>query len=115
MRGHEHIIAMRLRGTAPKFVFVNDWPCKTDWFEHADHATVCTHGDVVQLLDFRFLVGLRVSISATSEVRAKALLEQAKAAGARTVAACHVQPEKHPCEQTGWCEIFHKETEAIHA
>jgi len=70
MHGQEKIILARLNGQTPSFVFVNDYPCKTDWFEHADHATVCTHNAELSRMDLRFLVGLRVSISATSEDRA---------------------------------------------
>ena len=107
MRGHENIIALRAHRQVPEFVFLNDYPCKTDWLEHDDYATVCAFGDSLISLDLRFLVGLRVSISATSEDRAKALYAKAKAAGAATVAACHVQAGKQPWAQTGWCEVSH--------
>jgi DNA (cytosine-5)-methyltransferase 1 len=33
MKGHNTIIASRLCRNKPPFVFVNDYPCKTDWFE----------------------------------------------------------------------------------
>lgn len=109
MRGHGKIIEMRLAGKKPPFVFVNDYPCKTDWFEVDDHATVSTHGDSVSSLDMRFLFGLKVSICATSESRAKALFEAAKRAGAAVVAASHTFPvNPHRCE-SGWTEIWHKE------
>lgn len=108
MRGHTEILRARMAKMAPSFVFVNDYPCKTDWFEGNDHATVCTHGDALANADFRFLVGLKVSISAPTEERAKALFERVKAAGAAVVAACHVNPDKHPHLQNGWAEIFHK-------
>ena len=109
MRGHENLIRMRVEGLRPKIVFVNDYPCKTDWFDHKEHATVCTENDPLSSLDLRFLVGLRVSISATTESRAKALFERVKAAGAAVVAAVHVQHEKHHTAQSGWCEVFKKE------
>lgn len=108
MRGHEHIIELRKAGRKPKIVFLNDWPCKTDWFETADHATVSLNGDPLSSLDLRFLVGLTVSISSQSESRAKALAAKAKWFGAHTVAACHVQP-RHWHQQTGWSEIYRKE------
>ena len=108
MRGHTDIIANRLRGRAPKFVFVNDYPCRTDWLQHQEAATVCTAGSPLSSLDLRFLVGLRVSISAPSAERAQALFAMAKAAGAAVVAACHVQPQLAAWQQTGWAEIFHK-------
>lgn len=109
MRGHEQIIAMRKIGRAPAIVFVNDYPCKTasDWHLHGDHATVDVHGDVVQLLDTRYLVGLRVSISGSTEVRAKALAEKAKAAGASVVAASHAIKVGQRFA-TGWCEVWER-------
>ena len=109
MRGHTEIIAARMQRKAPSFVFVNDYPCKTDWFERAEQATVCTHGDAIDTLDLRYLVGLRVSISATTEARAQALFARVKAAGAAAVAAVHVQPDCHPTAQRGWCQVFTRE------
>lgn len=106
MKGQEKIIACRMAGAVPPFVFVNDYPCKTDWFEFCEHATVCTANDTLSSMDFRFLTGLRVSISATTEERAKALFDRIKAAGAVAVAACHVQTEKPWFDQSGWCEVF---------
>lgn len=107
MRGHENLIQLRKEGKVPKIVFLNDYPCQTDWFEHADHATVCTAGDPISSLDLRFLVGLTVSISASTESRAKALFTKAKWFGAKTVAACHVQQGVRPWEQAGWTEVHH--------
>ena len=112
MRGHERLIEMRRAGKTPRYVFVNDYPCQTDWFETGDHATICTDGDSVELLDLRCLVGLTVSVSATSEARAKALLEACKRAGAAVVAACHVQADRHQFDQSGWSAIWRRnETE----
>lgn len=68
-------------------------------------------GDVVQLLDMRFLVGLRVSISGSTEVRAKALSEKAKASGAKLVAATHSYREGSRFV-SGWTEVWRKE--AVH-
>ena len=108
MRGHQAIIAQRLKGQAPKIVFVNDYPCRTDWFETHDHATVCTAGDALSSLDFRFLVGLTASISAATPQRAQALFALAKASGAATVAAC-CPPDYRAAQPAGeWVEIFHK-------
>lgn len=109
MRGHLNIIAARMQRKAPAIVFVNDYPCRTDWFESTEHATVCTHADSISSLDLRFLVGLRVSVSATTEARAKALFERVKAAGAAVVAAVHVQPGLSHSDQRGWCNVFTKE------
>lgn len=120
MRGHEAIIAMRNAGKRPSIVFINDYPdvCASDWHNPGekfgkvwapDHATVSTADDVIQMLDMRFLVGLRVSISSESEIRAKALFEKAKACGAVTVAAGHSLKSSSGRVSTGWCEIFHKQ------
>lgn len=109
MRGHEAIIRQRMSGTKPPFIFINDYPCQTDWFEHGDHATVCTAGDTLSSMDFRFLVGTKVSISAASEARAKAIFNKAKTAGAVTVAACHVHTDERGRSHAGWTEIYHKE------
>lgn len=109
MRGHEKIIEARITGKTPNMVFVNDYPCPTDWFEHGDYATVCTHGDALSGLDFRFLFNLRVSVSAENEQRAKALFERIKDCGATTVAACHIHSSQHALNQTGWASVYHKE------
>ena len=122
MIGHLPLIAMRKRGIKPAIVFLNDWPCDTskDWHNPGekdgeswgpDHATVNTVGDVIQLLDLRFLVGLQVSISSFSEIRAKALFDQAKAHGAITVAACHSIEHKNKPMSTGWFSVWRKNTE----
>ncbi|MDE3021952.1 MAG: hypothetical protein KGI54_08840 [Pseudomonadota bacterium] len=105
MKGHEHLIALRHAGKVPKIVFINDFPCQTDWFEHDDHVTICTAGNAISGLDMRFLLDLRVSIMSESESRAKSLFAKAKWFGAKTVAACHVQ-NTYPHLQTGWTEIY---------
>ncbi|WP_439587513.1 hypothetical protein [Hydrogenophaga sp.] len=109
MRGHDSLISMRRAGQRPAMVFINDWPCKTDWLEHGDHATVSTAGDAIELLDLRFLVGLQVSVSSGDERRARALFDRCKAAGAALVAANHVQPEVQPHLQAGWTDIWTRE------
>jgi hypothetical protein len=111
MHGHENIVALRKSGISPKIVFLNDYPCRTDWFEHGDHATVCTAGDIVQMLDLRFLVGLTVSISSISEIRAKALFEKCKLAKAATVAACHSKPNEPISSLSGWVAVWRKSEE----
>jgi hypothetical protein len=108
MNGHTQIIEMRRNRMKPEFVFINDYPCKTDWFYFADHATVSIcPTEAIETLDLRFLQGIKVNVSALTEKRAKAIFEACKDAGALQVAAVHVQPEKHPLDQTGWCEVWH--------
>ena len=109
MLGHTDLIQVRLSGEKPAMVFVNDYPCETDWFQWGEHATVCTAGDSLSKIDFRCLVGLTVSISTTTETRAKALFQKAIEAGATTVAACHVQQGIQPHKQNGWFEIYRME------
>lgn len=82
MRGHEKIIEMRRNRIAPKFVFLNDFQCDTDWFEYREHATVDVSCEQPELLDLRFLIGLRVSVTTTSEDRAKRFMNACKKAGA---------------------------------
>lgn len=114
MRYHNEIIERRKAGKVPPVVFVNDYPMTNDKRHDAlTFDTVCVDGDVIQLLDLRFLVGLKVSISSLSETRARALAEKCKASGAAVVAACHVQQDKHGWLQTGWAEVWKKE--ASHA
>lgn len=113
MRGHEKIIEMRMRGFTPKWVFVNDFDCKTDWFTNNDHATVCVLGDPVGRLDLRFLNDLHVSVCSTSEIRARALFAAARLTGARVVAGCHQKPEKQFWEQDGWTEIWRRPDVAV--
>lgn len=107
MQGHETLIQMRQAGRKPGIVFVNDYPCKTKWADWGEYATICTQGDSISSLDLRFLVDLVVSVSATSESRAKALFKLCKQAGAKTVASCHVIQGVNEHRQTGWSEVHH--------
>jgi len=112
MRGHDDLIRMRQAGKRPAMVFLNDYPCATDWLEHDEQVTVSTAGDAVELLDLRFLVGLQVSVSSGDERRARVLFERCKAAGATLVASCHVQSDRRHWEQSGWSEIWTREAVA---
>jgi len=108
MRGHDAIIAMRKAGRKPAIVFLNDYPCDTDWTTFSEHATIEVSGEQPEWLDLRFLVGLRVSITGASEKRAKRFLEACKQAGAMTVGAgtcSHVSGGRF---EPGWSEIWHK-------
>lgn len=90
MRGHEQIIAMRKAGKRPSIVFLNDHECmrgELDWRQYGEHATVEVHGDQPEWLDLRFLIGMRVSITASSVKRGQRFMDACKRAGAATVAA----------------------------
>lgn len=107
MTGHNQIERMREKRMRPDFIFLNDYPCETNWTEFSDHATVSCHGDDTNLIDLRFVKGCRVSVSSMDEARAKALFEKCKEAGASTVASCHVLKDKRSFDQTGWMDIYH--------
>lgn len=109
MKGHQPLIAMRKAGICPQIVFINDFPCQTDWHDHGDHVTICVHGDVIQTLDMRFLVGMAVSVSGSTETRSKALLAKARASGAKKVAAVHAFMDGNRIK-SGWTEIWEKQS-----
>ncbi len=115
MRGHLKLIEMRKQRMKPGIVFVNDWPCQTNWHEYPEDAvTISTAGDAIQTLDLRFVVGLTVTISSGNEVRAKALFEKCKAAGAEVVAGCHVLDGVPPEKRTGWFQVYRKNAGRVH-
>jgi len=115
MRGDQKLIEMRLRRQRPGIVFLNDYPCDTDWFKNpSDAVTICTAGDAIAPLELRCLVGLTVSVSSPSEARAKALFEKCKASGAAVVAACHTQDDAPAWSQSGWTQVYRKTSEVAH-
>jgi hypothetical protein len=99
VKGHEDLLALRRSGVKPQIVFINDFPCKTDWAHWGDYPTVCIHKDRLEDLDLRFLIGVMVSIAASNKQRERGLYEMAKSAGASTVACGNV--------------IWHRETGEI--
>ena len=106
MKGHEKIIQMRMEKKKPAFVFINDYPCETDWFETGMHANVCTAGDSIERLDLRFLVDVAVSVSSEEENRAKALFEACKRANVSMVAATHTKAGQRPFDPVGWAAVW---------
>ncbi len=108
MKGHEDIIRLRQEGLKPIWVYVNDFPCETDWYKQGLPATVCVAGKPLYGLDMRFLVGLHVVANADTEKRAKELFEAIKRSGAEFVAGVEFQPGKHSIEQTGWTDTWWK-------
>lgn len=109
MHGQHAILAMRSRGHKPAIVFINDYPCHTDWFETGEHATVCVHNDQPELLDLRFLQGCRVSISASTRDRAERLMTACKNAGCTTIGAGVNEPAGHGRFASSWSAIWHVE------
>lgn len=108
MRGHNEIIELRKSGLKPGWVYLNDFPCETDWYKQGLPATVCVSGESFSGLDLRFLVGLSVVANADSEMRAKSLFEAAKRSGAEFVSGVEHQPGHHSSEQSGWSATWWK-------
>ena len=122
MTGHEPLIDMRKAGQRPEAVFLDDFanPMAKDWhnpgqrfgqswpmdYPHIELAP----NDNPRNLDLRFVVGLQVHIASAQEGRAKALFERAKQCGAAVVAASVLEPGIPPKKQTGWLEIWHRES-----
>jgi hypothetical protein len=96
MRGHEALIAMRLKRQAPAVVFI-DFPGQTwrysawrDWhFDHPQRANLeLEEHDNPEALDLRCIRELTVFISDTGEDRVEALRGACIEAGAGRVVAC---------------------------
>jgi hypothetical protein len=81
MRGHEELIAMRIRGNHPKAVNICDFPVKLD----AECPTVCVAEDHVVDLDLRFVFDMIVHIDGHDEARADELMQKCIDADARIV------------------------------
>lgn len=122
MLGHIPIIKLRLRGIRPSIVFINDFPTPEakDWHNpgaaygevwQPDHATVqLDSGDRIEQLDFRFVAGLTVSATGSTEARAKTLFNACIAAGAKTVGAVHAIDLGTARVKSGWTDIYHAST-----
>ena len=108
MNGQEQIISMRRAGRRPSTVFLNDFPCPTDWAALGDHPTIDVHGEQPEWLDLRFLVGLTVSISAATEKRGRRFMDACKKAGAAVVGAGSNE-FKDGRFQAVWSDVWRKE------
>ena len=93
MRGHENIIAMRMKGVKPAgLVYLCDYPVRPEFIEW-QYASDCmspnvsVYGDEIGALDMRFVVGLAVDVSGNDAKRVKALAGACKRAGASMVIA----------------------------
>jgi hypothetical protein len=103
---------MRCNGVSPAIVFINDYACDVNWFEHRDHATVeILPTETVDMLDFRFANGITVSIIGSTIKRAKAIARACQTAGAVTVAAGCVERDEKGYTQPGWAHIWRKPVE----
>ena len=109
MKGHEGIIKLRLAGKAPELILLDDLSHPsplTDWESYDSMPTVCVHGNAIEGLDLRFLVGCKVSVTSHSEDRAKRLFNACKAAGATWIAASHTEM-RGEVAKTGWMDFYH--------
>lgn len=91
MNGHRDLIAMRRAGFKPAFVFVNDFPCQTDWAKWGDHPTVSVDGDTPELEDFRFLVGVTAIVAGFDAERVQRIAQSCQAHAKRVVASVSTQ------------------------
>tara|TARA_R110000772_G_scaffold7311_1_gene25022 strand:+ start:1659 stop:1970 length:312 start_codon:yes stop_codon:yes gene_type:complete len=85
MKGHENLIQMRTDGYAPDYVFINDFPCETNWNDFNEAVTISTADDNIKLLDLRFIVGMNVLVLATDKLRANDLYKACKQHKAKMV------------------------------
>jgi hypothetical protein len=99
MKGQDAIIQLRLQGKSPEWVFVNDFPCKTNWVEHDDYATVCVYGDPLKTLDMRFLIGLNVIGLTESEKRSKELFDALQRVSTKSLTVSNIDLSKHFAKQ----------------
>ena len=110
MRGHQKLIDLRRDGFKPPVVFLNDYRADPSIAEDIfDGSVIEIAGEDLERLDLRFLVGLRVSAGATTESRAKAILEACKRGGAAMVAVCHLPERRADQKTTDYIEIWSNE------
>ena len=100
MDGHRELITMRRAGFKPAFVFVNDFPCQTDWAKWGDHPTICVAGDTPELQDFRFLVGVTAIVGGTDAERVRRVAKACQAHAKRVIASVAVPVTEHRMETT---------------
>lgn len=103
MRGHEPLIAMRLRGLKPASCWLTDVDaaglCREwqNWAEsRAKPLVLVEPGENLQRLDLRFLVGLDVFVDMVEPDRMRAVVEACDAAGAHRVVGMSSHPSRHP-------------------
>ena len=107
MRGQERIIATRMTGKTPAWIWVDDYDPTMGFQDIGMDHVMLEAGDQIELQDWRFARLLRVLASSPSRRRAEALLGALKAAGAAFVAVSHyTQPENSPYIKTDWMEVW---------
>lgn len=98
MRGQDYILELRkVHKKKPTCIFINDFQCN-EWATHPDEQgsmpNVVTHGDVIEALDLRFVVGCMVSATSPSERRAKALFNRLKVFKPSMLVVAHHKTKK---------------------
>jgi hypothetical protein len=107
MRGHERIQQYRMDGhKINRLIFLNDFPCLTDWPDEIEHPTVSVAGDRINTLDLRFLVGMAVSVSSEDEQRAKDLFQACINHKAKFVIGNHYKGPRVEDIQSAWFQIW---------
>jgi hypothetical protein len=91
MIGHEPLIELRKLGKKPSMVFLTDFDCKPDWQLYNNYPEICVFNEHPLRCDLRLLVGLSVTITASSKERAITFYENCKRSGANLVATTYHQ------------------------
>jgi len=106
MRGHEPLIAMRLRGRKPASVWVwdrDDFGMSKAWHQRAESQAkplvLIEPAENLQRLDLRFAVGLTVFIDTEQPERMQAMVDAFHAAGAHRVVGISSRPSSHPTSE----------------
>lgn len=115
MKGHEVVIKMRMVDKIkPPAVFLNDYEGTTGFLDaESKEPHVCVAMDDIGGLDLRFLVGIDVRVTGSSEKRTRELFDACIAEGANSVAACQINPDGSYMEDF-LVLVWSKEEEMIH-
>lgn len=84
MTGHERILALRRSGQKPAYVWVSDFADAT-----LDGVTVRVHGDMPEMLDLRFLVGVTAIVQGDTAKRVERIAKACQKHAARVIASVH--------------------------
>lgn len=84
MTGHDRILALRRSGFRTPYIWVSD-------FSDAmlDGLTVRVHGDMPEMLDLRFLVGVTAIVQGNTPKRVERIAKACQKHAARVIASVH--------------------------
>lgn len=92
MRGHEAIVSLRRKGKRPDVVFI-DLDCPASALKHSVNATVeIAPGEPLQRLDWRWAIGLRISLTGRDAGRVREAARLLSEAGAERVISSCIEP-----------------------